>query len=153
MLGADRREHSEEMLGFRNDYLLHLITTQVFDIDLRIPMLAILELVHAIKRTIDQGSGCPRSDPPKTQTHRRPSDLPPPKDHRGVDARPYQGFRGLDCFSGATRVDWLQCRHASLVISLSVVGILLAALFLPVWPKGILGFVEFSLALLAIVLW
>jgi len=44
------------------------------------------------------GSGCPRLDRPKTQTHRRPSDLPPPKDHCCVDSGQYQGGRRLDCF-------------------------------------------------------
>ena len=43
-------------------------------------------------------------------------------------------------------------RRALLGISASVVGILLAALFQPVWQAGIRGGAEFSLALVAFVL-
>ena len=37
VLGADRHERSEERLGYRNGYRPRLLTTQVGDIDLRIP--------------------------------------------------------------------------------------------------------------------
>ena len=42
-------------------------------------------------------------------------------------------------------------RRALLGINASVVGILLAALFQPVWQTGIRGGAEFSLALVALV--
>jgi putative transposase len=39
VLGADRHQRSEERLGYRNGYRPRLLTTQVGDIDLRIPKL------------------------------------------------------------------------------------------------------------------
>ena len=39
VLGAERYERSEERLGHRNGYRPRLLTTQVGDIDLRIPKL------------------------------------------------------------------------------------------------------------------
>ena len=39
VLGADRHERSEERLGYRNGYRPRVLTTQVGDIDLRIPKL------------------------------------------------------------------------------------------------------------------
>ena len=39
VLGADRHERSEDRLGYRNGYRPRLLTTQVGDIDLRIPKL------------------------------------------------------------------------------------------------------------------
>ena len=38
VLGADRHERSEERLGYRNGYRPRQLTTQVGDIDLRIPL-------------------------------------------------------------------------------------------------------------------
>ena len=39
VLGAERHERSEERLGYRNGYRPRQLTTQVGDIDLRIPKL------------------------------------------------------------------------------------------------------------------
>ena len=39
VLGAERHERSEERLGYRNGYRPRVLTTQVGDIDLRIPKL------------------------------------------------------------------------------------------------------------------
>ena len=39
VLGADRHERSEDRLGYRNGYRPRVLTTQVGDIDLRIPPL------------------------------------------------------------------------------------------------------------------
>jgi transposase-like protein len=39
VLGAERHERSEERLGYRNGYRPRQLTTQVGDIDLRVPKL------------------------------------------------------------------------------------------------------------------
>jgi putative transposase len=57
VLGADRYERSEERLGHRNGYRPRLLTTQVGDIDLRIPKLrsgSFLPSILEPRRRVDQ---------------------------------------------------------------------------------------------------
>jgi len=57
VLGADRHERSEERLGYRNGYRPRQLTTQVGDIDLRIPKLrsgSFLPSILEPRRRVDQ---------------------------------------------------------------------------------------------------
>ena len=57
VLGADRHERSEERLGYRNGYRPRVLTTQVGDIDLRIPKLrsgSFLPSILEPRRRVDQ---------------------------------------------------------------------------------------------------
>jgi transposase-like protein len=57
VLGAERYERSEERLGHRNGYRPRLLTTQVGDIDLRIPKLrsgSFLPSILEPRRRVDQ---------------------------------------------------------------------------------------------------
>ena len=57
VLGADRHERSEERLGHRNGYRPRVLTTQVGDIDLRIPKLrsgSFLPSILEPRRRVDQ---------------------------------------------------------------------------------------------------
>jgi putative transposase len=57
VLGADRHERSEDRLGYRNGYRPRLLTTQVGDIDLRIPKLrsgSFLPSILEPRRRVDQ---------------------------------------------------------------------------------------------------
>ena len=57
VLGADRHERSEERLGYRNGYRPRQLTTQVGDIDLRIPKLRSGNFLPSIlepRRRVDQ---------------------------------------------------------------------------------------------------
>jgi transposase-like protein len=57
VLGADRHEHSEERLGYRNGYRSRSLTTQVGDIDLLIPKLRAGSFFPSIlepRRRVDQ---------------------------------------------------------------------------------------------------
>jgi putative transposase len=57
VLGAERHERSEERLGYRNGYRPRLLTTQVGDIDLRIPKLrsgSFLPSILEPRRRVDQ---------------------------------------------------------------------------------------------------
>jgi len=55
VLGADRHERSEYRVGYRNGYRPRLLTTQVGDIDLRIPKLRSGSFLPP--RCIDQRAG------------------------------------------------------------------------------------------------
>lgn len=57
VLGADRHERSEDRLGYRNGYRPRVLTTQVGDIDLRIPKLrsgSFLPSILEPRRRVDQ---------------------------------------------------------------------------------------------------
>ena len=57
VLGADRHERTDERLGYRNGYRPRLLTTQVGDIDLRIPKLrsgSFLPSILEPRRRVDQ---------------------------------------------------------------------------------------------------
>ncbi|MDA7685555.1 transposase [bacterium] len=57
VLGADRHQRSEERLGYRNGNRPRVLTTQVGDIDLRIPKLrsgSILPSILEPRRRVDQ---------------------------------------------------------------------------------------------------
>jgi transposase-like protein len=57
VLGADRHERSEDRLGYRNGYRPRLLTTQVGDIDLKIPKLrsgSFLPSILEPRRRVDQ---------------------------------------------------------------------------------------------------
>ena len=57
VLGAERYDHSEELLGYRNGHRPRLLTTQVGDIDLRIPKLrsgSFLPSILEPRRRVDQ---------------------------------------------------------------------------------------------------
>ena len=57
MLGADRNQRSEERLGYRNGYRPRVLTTQVSEIDLRIPKLrsgSFLPSILEPHRRVDQ---------------------------------------------------------------------------------------------------